>query len=272
MSTKLSSIQSERVLSILEETLDKLKFLGALTPDVLSHREELSQYVGDEISRIIEEQRRLERKYEKLLAKRGELKSLANKSLYKQNQRDIQETSRQLRESTKNLCRNLEDNPNVGGNLIKIQRDRNELTESIRYLCREIAEKNTFERLVSQVNADEEVRRERNTLVSREKETTAQVLSLEKEVVTQKKEHENELRQRKAAISTLKEELRDMKTNTVAKMTFSREVQCSLYLLLSTHSLTQSMNLYIYITGCVCYCRDFKERVCRDGERLETSD
>ena len=44
--TTLSSIQSERILAVLEETLDKLKFLGALTPDVLSHREELSQYVG----------------------------------------------------------------------------------------------------------------------------------------------------------------------------------------------------------------------------------
>ena len=38
MST-LSSIQTERVLAVLEESLDKLKFLGALTPDVLSHRE-----------------------------------------------------------------------------------------------------------------------------------------------------------------------------------------------------------------------------------------
>ena len=45
--TTLSSTQSERILAVLEETLDKLKFLGALTPDVLSHREELSQYVGD---------------------------------------------------------------------------------------------------------------------------------------------------------------------------------------------------------------------------------
>ena len=49
--------------------------------------------------------------------------SLANKFKYKENQREIQEVSRQLRESTKNLCRNLKDNPNISGNLLKIQHE-----------------------------------------------------------------------------------------------------------------------------------------------------
>ena len=46
----------------------------SITPDVLQHRDELSQFVGDEISRIIQEQRQLETKYEELIAQRGTLK------------------------------------------------------------------------------------------------------------------------------------------------------------------------------------------------------
>ena len=46
----------------------------------------MSQFVGDEISRIIEEQKRLEQKYEELIAQRGVLKGLSDKSKYKQNQ------------------------------------------------------------------------------------------------------------------------------------------------------------------------------------------
>ena len=46
----------------------------SITPDVLQHRDELSQFVGDEISRIIQEQRQLEQRYEELIAQRGTLK------------------------------------------------------------------------------------------------------------------------------------------------------------------------------------------------------
>jgi len=114
---------------VLEETVEKLSFLGSITPDVLAHRDELSKFVGDEISRIITEQSGLEARYEDLITERGNLKGLANKSRYKEVQEEIAEVSRALRESTKQLCRNLKDNPNISGNLIKIQRERSELIE-----------------------------------------------------------------------------------------------------------------------------------------------
>ena len=55
---------------------------------------------------------------------------------YKVAQAQISEVSRQVRESTKQLCRNLKDNPNISGNLLKIQRDRTELIEVRRALRR----------------------------------------------------------------------------------------------------------------------------------------
>ena len=59
---RLSAIEAQRVIAVLEECTEKLVFLGSITPDVLAHCDELSQFVGDEISRIIEEQRQLERR------------------------------------------------------------------------------------------------------------------------------------------------------------------------------------------------------------------
>ena len=50
---RLSAIEAQRAIAVLEECLEKLAFLGSITPDVLAHRDELSQFVGDEISRII---------------------------------------------------------------------------------------------------------------------------------------------------------------------------------------------------------------------------
>lgn len=46
--------QSHRIVAVLEDAVEKLGFLGSIMPDVLQHRDELSKFVGDEISRIIQ--------------------------------------------------------------------------------------------------------------------------------------------------------------------------------------------------------------------------
>ena len=75
----LTVVESARISSITEEALEKLSFLASITPDVMAHRDELSQIVGDEITRIIQEQRGLELRYEELIAQRASLKALSNK-------------------------------------------------------------------------------------------------------------------------------------------------------------------------------------------------
>ena len=50
----LTPEQSHRIIAVLEESSEKLGFLGSITPDLLQHRDELSKFVGDEISRIIQ--------------------------------------------------------------------------------------------------------------------------------------------------------------------------------------------------------------------------
>ena len=57
------------------------------------------------------------------------MKGMVNKAKYKDIQEEIQDVSRALRESTNNLVKNLKENPNVSGNLIKVQRDRIELRD-----------------------------------------------------------------------------------------------------------------------------------------------
>ena len=107
MEHKLNQVEAERAMVIIEDTIEKLEFLGSITPDVLAHREELSQLVGDEISKIIQEQRALEKRYEELLVLRSELKGLANKSKYKEVQADLMGLSKALKESTRKLAKSL---------------------------------------------------------------------------------------------------------------------------------------------------------------------
>ncbi|CAE7796047.1 DRC9, partial [Symbiodinium microadriaticum] len=116
---RLDHVEAERIISILEDSTEKLNFLDRITPDVLQHRDELSKFIGDEISRTMNEQKYLERRYEELIEHRSSMKGMVNKTKYKEVQEEIQDVSRALRESTNNLVRNLKENPNVSGNLIK---------------------------------------------------------------------------------------------------------------------------------------------------------
>lgn len=144
-STRISLIEAERIISILDDTTEKLGFLDryislisitnnathpsektasvpfyfcSITPDLLQHRDELSKFIGDEISRTMVEQRNLEKRYEELIEQRAAMKGMVNKNKYKEVQEEIQDVSRSLRESTNNLVRSLKENPNVSGTII----------------------------------------------------------------------------------------------------------------------------------------------------------
>jgi IQ domain-containing protein G len=81
----------------------------------LQHRDELSKFIGDEISRTMVEQKGLERRYEELIEQRAVMKGMSDKNKYKEVQEEIQDVSRSIRESTNNLVRSLKENPNVSG-------------------------------------------------------------------------------------------------------------------------------------------------------------
>jgi hypothetical protein len=73
--------------------------------------EQLTKSVGQEISRMITQQKQLEHRFQELIAAQPALRQLSNKSSLQQNQAELQEVSTALRQATKQLCRNLRDNP-----------------------------------------------------------------------------------------------------------------------------------------------------------------
>eukprot|EP00002_Diphylleia_rotans_P018512 TRINITY_DN3582_c0_g1_i4.p1 TRINITY_DN3582_c0_g1~~TRINITY_DN3582_c0_g1_i4.p1 ORF type:complete len:190 (+),score=52.81 TRINITY_DN3582_c0_g1_i4:83-652(+) len=179
-------IEAQRISAVLEEAVERLSVLQTITPDLLAHRDELAQTVGDEISRIIEDQRSLERRYEQLIAQRSQLKSLSNKSKYKENQAQIEEIARELRQSTKVLCRNLKENPNIAENLMKIQSERSSLQNLFSKTMRELKDLH-YTALANSVDQEREDQRNLMETMQKEKEATAAVKSLQKELQEEKK-------------------------------------------------------------------------------------
>ena len=132
----------------------------------------------------------------------------------------LQEVSRKLRDSTKNLCRNLKENPNVGGNLIKIQQERTDIEELFQESFEEMETSATFTRLRKTVDADRQEEKDVANLIKREKQLAVDVKSLEEELEALKLDYVRDVKDRKQQISTLKKTLRSLQTTTKIKQQY----------------------------------------------------
>jgi len=194
----------------------------SITPDVLQHRDELSKFIGDEIARTMSEQKTLESRYEFLIEQRASMKGMVNKTKYKEIQEEIQDVSRALRESTNNLVRSLKENPNVSGNLIKVQRDRTELNDLVLRCIQELRDRGTYHTITYKVDEENNSRLRLQQLRSREKGLREAVVKLEENLTDEQNAFQRTVTEQKQAISELKEELQSVKGSTTVDSKFKR--------------------------------------------------
>lgn len=142
------------------------------------------------------------------------IQMLTNKAKYKAVQEEIQDISRALKDSTNNLVHSLKENPDVSGNIIKIQRDRAELVDVLRRTTQEIADKGTFACLVQRVEEHKLAQRRLDQLKQREQELNAAVARLERELTEEQAAYEHTVAEQRATVAHLKSELADVRSTT----------------------------------------------------------
>lgn len=220
---KLSPIEAERIFAIIEDTTEKLDFLDSITPDVLQHRDELSKFIGDEIAKTMAEQKILEKRYEVLIEERAGMKGMVNKTKYKEVQEEIQDVSRALKESTNNLVRNLKENPNVSGNMIKVQRDRVELRDLLLRCSQELRDRGTYHTVTFKVDEENSARIRFQQLKAREKGLREMVQTLQHTLSEEQQSFQRTTVEQKQVISQLKDELQVMKGSTSTDAKYKRK-------------------------------------------------
>lgn len=80
---------------MFKSTLDKLALVGVITVDPKVQAQELTQSVGEEITKMIGQQKDLERRFEELVSAQHVLRTLPNKSKLRENQVRLQHGSMQ---------------------------------------------------------------------------------------------------------------------------------------------------------------------------------
>lgn len=100
-----------QVQAVLQSAIDKLALMSVIVVDPSTQAQELTKSVGEDISRMITQQKQLEQRFQELMTAQPALRTMANKASLQANQAELQQVSSALRQATKQLCRNLRDNP-----------------------------------------------------------------------------------------------------------------------------------------------------------------
>eukprot|EP00879_Flechtneria_rotunda_P030723 GHRR01033395.1.p1 GENE.GHRR01033395.1~~GHRR01033395.1.p1 ORF type:complete len:188 (+),score=74.66 GHRR01033395.1:171-734(+) len=124
---QLTQLEAAHVQAVLQAAIDKLSLLAVIVVDPRMQAQELTQSVGEEISKMITQQKELEQRFHELITAQSALRAMPNKANLNKNQEELEEVSKALKQATKQLCRNLKDNPNVTGNMAKVAATREAL-------------------------------------------------------------------------------------------------------------------------------------------------
>lgn len=151
------------------------------------------------------------------------MKGMVSKSKYKEVQEEIHDVSRALRESTNNLVRSLKENPNISGNLIKVQRDRTELNDILIRCTQEIRDRGRYQTITQKVDEENNSKIRLQQLKSREKGLREIVAKLQETLSEEQKAFQLTTTEQKQAILQLKEELLSVKGSTSTDAKFRRK-------------------------------------------------
>ncbi|KAJ3213877.1 hypothetical protein HK099_007130 [Clydaea vesicula] len=220
MSLLLPSHKCPQYISILEDSIEQLGVLGDIEADVLKTDNRPLQ--GDEIARILKDQRQLETRYQDLVFDQDKLKQLPNKTKFKESKLQITDITHELSRSTQVLAKNLKSHPSVSQNLIKIQNERASLLALISKSLRELKE-SKFDSLSTTV---EEEYRKKNTLqntINRELEASELLKELQKELAQEKKLLEDEALERNNVIQQLKDTIQEINALTTSEQRYIKK-------------------------------------------------
>lgn len=219
-----SPVEAARLAGILEEALEKLSFLAALTPAAVSGGDEAaSALVGEEIRRTLGDQRALEARYEELIEARSAAKLAANKAKAAELGAQASEVSLSLREGMRHLCRLLRDSPDIQVNLSQIAEERTELMELLARTVAELRGSGSFATLAGYVAAQEDARAAPRKAAAREAAVLKEVETVTAELRQEAAAHAEVMAGRRAEIDALKAKLYRLRGDNTLTLRYARK-------------------------------------------------
>lgn len=221
-SAAVTPLEAARIGAILEDAIEKMTFLSAVTPDILHRRDEVADMTSGEIARLLAEQRALEARFEELVTQRAALKGIGNKARYKDLQTEFDNVSYQLKESMKTLCRNLKEHPDLSETVSRITEEREALVQLLERTLSALREGH-YAPLVDFVEKERDVRDKLRAVASKEEEVLKEVDTLTTLLKEEEDKHAADMEARRLELGDLKEKLRKLKVDTTLTLRYARK-------------------------------------------------
>lgn len=198
----MDNVDTLKYTAILSEHVQQLKFLGLInTQDDAS-----SELAGYEISKLLNEQRKLESSYADLIQRRSTLVGIANKKNLLLIQKDISEVAKNLKESTKKLVRLFKENPDLESDALKVRKERVELMEDLEKLQKSLLT-DSYQEFQGKVMSELENQDLLRKYTNKEKKLVTDIKKIQAERNLEQKEYQNEINERQKTIQSHKEKL-----------------------------------------------------------------
>ena len=223
MEKSIKPHEAFRIQALLKDSTKKLNFLGRVMQMSKSKEQnDTTEIMGDEISRIISEQRQLEQKYAELVKERSVLTGISNKTKFEEIKEQIKEVANSLRENTKHLCRVLKDNPNVQDNLVKIEKDRQQLSQALQGLRSDLVNLNYHSfayNITEQLQFQDLLYKKRQ----QEKETSANVKQLAEDYKREYQDYITETQEAQKEIQRLRDDVAQQKISQTFRVKYQEK-------------------------------------------------
>ncbi|CDW81373.1 leucine rich repeat family protein [Stylonychia lemnae] len=190
------------------KNLSKLSFLDLLKSNM---GEEMTEMMSQEITRVMDQQSKLEKEYARLVTLRSELKGLSNKHKLEDVRNDILRVAKDLKESTRTLCRQLQDNPDVEGNQRKIKQDKQHLVYFLENLINEMRDL-SYSQFKAEIKAGLDEQGEFERLRKQEKELNQEIKKLNEDFKKAQDDYAKEALENNQEILNLKKQVNETKT------------------------------------------------------------
>ncbi|KAI8815973.1 uncharacterized protein EV422DRAFT_337870 [Fimicolochytrium jonesii] len=204
LSSKLTNVEAQRILSVVVETQRKVQLVGLL-PDAMDRRMG-TVFVGEIVGGLTE-LRQLEAAYTaKLVAARAAIQNGAHGA----KDPDLHTLPHAIRSVTRTLVRHFLQHPTASSKLRYLKSTKTAGVSQFESLLQEVRNL-VYERLATTVEDEAEKRERLSGILGKEMRTSNEVKLLREELDKAKKERTAEVNKRNEVIRRLKEELRTIK-------------------------------------------------------------
>jgi len=210
---KLTNVEAQRIMAILEETCNKLELLSHIPPLELPDEDQLRDELGPDVLQVMQEQTMLEQQYELVSAPQHDASAYdANQALP-----DFETLDDELRHSTRVVCRMVREAPVIVERLQDIGGESTLVTDVMRKFLGTFIElkAQTLQKLSTSVEEEKSKEDWFLEISAREEKASQTLRQLQKEIKAEKAEREKQVSARNETIQKLREELEEIKTGTV---------------------------------------------------------